>query len=254
MTERPRVAIIGNGRFGRTWCRCLGDEFERVIYDEDPAAFHGAPHTAGIRVARDLDEVYACKTIFFAVPIRRFAAAIEAAKPYLRDHLLIDLLSVKLYPAAVLTEALAETRVEALLTHPVFGPDSARAGFAGQRIVVDRFRTSAGCYAHWVEVFARCGLEVIEMSAQEHDQLAAKSQALTHLVGRLLAAVDFAPTAIDTVGAHRLQEVQAQVSRDSWDLFQDLQTFNPYVASMRAQVGAAYERLCRELSLAYSGR
>ena len=70
---------------------------------------------------------------------------------------------------------------EAMLTHPMFGPDSVSAlGLAGQPIVLDRFRASAEAYAFWRDYFARKRLRVIELSADEHDRLAAYSQGVAH--------------------------------------------------------------------------
>ncbi|MFY0100153.1 hypothetical protein ABTQ08_22055, partial [Acinetobacter baumannii] len=76
--------------------------------------------------------------------------------------------------------------------------------------------------------FEKKTLHVVELTAEEHDRMAANSQGLTHFVGRMLGELDFHSTPIDTLGARRLLEIKNQVCNDSWQLFEDLQTLNPF--------------------------
>jgi hypothetical protein len=85
------------------------------------------------------------------------------------------------------------------------------------------------------------------MSAEEHDQLAAKSQGLTHFIGRLLEKVNFEPTSIDSLGTKKLLEVKDQTVNDTWELFIGLQTYNPYTKDMRIEIGEAYDFLYNQL-------
>jgi len=86
------------------------------------------------------------------------------------------------------------------------------------------------------------------MSADEHDRMAARSQGVTHLIGRVLHEFGFEPTPIDTLNAKRLFEIETQIVNDSFQLFADLQTFNPYAEPVRKEITAALSKICKQLN------
>ncbi len=86
------------------------------------------------------------------------------------------------------------------------------------------------------------------MSPEKHDQLTAYSQGITHYVGRLLAELQLQPTVIDTLGYRKMLEVMGQTCNDSWQLFLDLQNYNPYAMKMRKDLDASIAKINRELS------
>jgi prephenate dehydrogenase len=237
------AAVVGCGRFGQLWASILRDDFDLAVHDPDPRRAAQATER-GLRVA-SLRDALSAEVIFYCVPISAFESAV-------REHLqhfealagprtLVDVLSVKVHPRDVL-DRLLPARYQAMLTHPLFGPDSVAAGgLPGQPIVLDQYRMPAGSFAAWKEYFAAKGLVVIPMTADEHDQLAAESQGVTHFVGRTLERFGFAETPIDTLGAKKLHEITAQVSNDSWQLFVDLQTKNPHTRAMRVRLSAAQD-------------
>lgn len=229
-----RVSIIGYGRFGRTLHRLLKDDFEITLHDKsDP---------------EELEKVYAADAVFYAVPISEFEDIISGHKKYFRPgQILIDVLAVKLYPAKVFEKYLAGTRTQALLTHPMFGPDSSSQGFDNLPIVLDKFKASSVNYAFWKNYFKGKKLSVVEMSPEEHDKMSANSIGLTHFVGRLLEQYKFKETPIDTLGAKKLLEIEKQVCNDSWQLFSDLQHYNPHTKKMRLKLGDAYDRIYNKL-------
>ena len=84
------------------------------------------------------------------------------------------------------------------------------------------------------------------MSADEHDRLAAKSQGIAHFVGRLLQEYDYSATKIDTLGARKLKEIMDQVCNDTWELYMDLQQYNPYtkreVEKLKVEFDSLYKK------------
>ncbi|HEX5744241.1 MAG TPA: prephenate dehydrogenase/arogenate dehydrogenase family protein [Candidatus Saccharimonadales bacterium] len=238
-----RITIIGFGRFGRTLYELLKDDFEITVYRRSPIT-----EKLDAKVAKSLEEAYANDVIFYAVPISSFEKVIAAHKKYFKPrHLLIDVLSVKMHPAKVLTKQLAGTKAQALLTHPMFGPDSTRESFDGLPIIMDRFKASAENYKYWKDYFTRKKLKVVEMSPEQHDKMAANSQGLTHFVGRLLEEYGLGDSPIDTLGAKKLLEIKEQTTGDSWQLFNDLQHYNPYTKKMRLKLGEAYDEVYNKL-------
>ena len=65
----------------------------------------------------------------------------------------------------------------------MFGPDSSKNGFKNLPIVIDKFLTRNETYTFWKNYFKEKKLRVIELTAEEHDKLAANSQGLTHFIG-----------------------------------------------------------------------
>ena len=224
------VAIVGFGRFGKTLKRLLDQDFELTIINR-----------------KNVEEIVNSEVIFYCVPISAFESVIKKHKKHFKDnHLLIDVLSVKMHPKKVLSKHLRGLKTQALLTHPMFGPDSSKNGFKDLPMVMDKFRSSEKNFSFWKNFFAKKGLKVIEMSAEKHDQLAANSQGVTHFIGRLLGELKFAPTPIDSLGAKKLHEITDQTCNDTWQLFNDLQNYNPYTRSMLIKLGRAYDLLNRK--------
>ncbi|HCB22524.1 hypothetical protein A3H81_01420 [Candidatus Daviesbacteria bacterium RIFCSPLOWO2_02_FULL_38_18] len=226
------VSIVGNGRFGKTLYKLIKDDFIVSVFDKKDS----------------VEKIYNSEIIFYCVPISSFENVIASHKKYFKKkHILIDVLSVKMHPAAIFKKYLTGTDTQALLTHPMFGPDSSKKGFEGLPIIIDKFRSNPDTYNFWKEYFKDKGINVIEMSAKEHDKLAATSQGLTHFIGRLLEEMRFKPTSIDSPGTKKLLEVIKQTCSDTWQLFTDLQHFNPYTKQMRINLGSSYDKLYDKL-------
>ncbi len=245
MINKEIIGIIGFGRFGKVLHRLLKDEFEIIVFDPSKGSFNGISGFTGVN---NVEEVFRrCKTLFYAVPISKFETVVTSHKKYFDNHLLIDVLSVKVHPAQVFQKVLRNSSTRALLTHPMFGPDSSKDGFNGLPIVIDNLSATAKEYSFWKNVFNAQGLRIVELSPDEHDLLAAKSQGTTHFIGRLLESINFKKTPIDTNGAKKLLEVMDLTIHDTWELFSNLQTYNPYTKEMRIKLGNAYDELYNSL-------
>ena len=221
----------------------LQEDFTLRAYDSDPMR-RAEAEQHGLTTA-SLHDTLASDAVCYCVPISAFEATIKEHLPYFHElggpRTLIDVLSVKLHARHVFERHLP-VGYQALLTHPLFGPDSvAASGMAGQTIVVDGYRMPPDTLDAWEQYFTSKGLLVVPMPADEHDRLAAESQGVTHFVGRTLERFGFAPTPIDTLGTRRLHDVASQVSNDTWQLFVDLQTLNPHTKAMRLRLSEAQD-------------
>ena len=238
------AAVVGYGRFGRLWAALVRDGGIAVHVVESDARVAASARRDGFDV---VDPATALRddAVFYAVPISAFAATVrdhvgmltaDAAPP-----LFVDLLSVKVHPRDVF-DAELPAGASSMLLHPMFGPDSvAVAGLAGQPLVVDRRQAPGDVADAWVAWLRERGLRVVEMDAEEHDRLAAASQGVTHVIGRVLERFGFTPTPIDTLGTTTLHAIASQVTNDTEQLFIDLQTYNPYTAAMRTRLEAAHQ-------------
>ena len=132
-----KVSIIGFGRFGQTLYRLIKDDFQVVIFARGIRLKNLSENTT---VTKDLAEAYKSEVIFYAVPISQFENVIKSHKKHFRStHVLIDVLSVKVHPEKVFKKYLKHTKTQALLTHPMFGPDSSKNGFSGLPINFNLF-------------------------------------------------------------------------------------------------------------------
>jgi prephenate dehydrogenase len=235
------VGIIGYGRFGQLWADLLASHHRVRVTDTI---------VMPVECYVPLPELCAhARTIFLCVPINQVERVVAGISPHLQAGTAVfDMCSVKVHPANVLTSKLGDRADLTLVaTHPMFGPDSAARGVQGLPMVVWRLSGSAQVYAEWTEYFRSLGIRTVEMEPAEHDRLAAYSQGITHYIGRVLDRLDLQATPIDTEGFRILRTLVAQTCNDSWELFQDLQKYNPYTHEMRLRLQAALDEVYREL-------
>ena len=120
-------------------------------------------------------------------------------------------------------------------THPMFGPDSFISNNR-LKMMMHNTRDTYGQYGFWRGFFIDQGIEVIEITPDEHDRLAAKTQGVTHFLGRMLKEFGIKKTALDTQGFRDLLDLVDQTCNDTWQLYSDLQHFNPYTAEMISEL------------------
>jgi prephenate dehydrogenase len=239
--EQRDVGIVGYGRFGRLWAELLGSRHRVKITDKTP-----------FEDPRYLPLAELCetsRTLFLCVPINQFESVTREIAPLLQPGTTVfDTCSVKVYPAKVMTEELGKRADLTLIAaHPMFGPDSAANGVQGLPMVVWRIKGDEHLYADWIGYFGELGVRTVEMSPDEHDRLAAYTQGVTHYVGRVLTRLDLHATSIDTQGFTILRSLVEQTCNDSWELFRDLQTYNPYTREMRLRLASALDDVYRAL-------
>ena len=72
-------------------------------------------------------------------------------------------------------------------------------------------------YAFWRRFFIDQGIQVIEISPDQHDKLAAKTQGVTHFLGRMLKEFGIQKTTIDTQGFRDLLDLFRTLKQRSSD-------------------------------------
>jgi len=224
------IGIIGYGRFGRLAARYLAKDYPVLVCGRRDLSPENIPE--GVRVA-SFHDVCNQRIVIPCMPISSFKEVLAASAPLMRpDALVADVCSVKEKPVRWMKAALPET-VSILGTHPMFGPDSASAGLAGMKIALCRVRIEDDLYVKIVAFLKRSGLTVIETTPEEHDRQIAVSLALTHFIGRSLAAFGARDMAIDTEGYKRLLHILGMVEHDTRQLFFDMHRYNPYAKETR---------------------
>jgi prephenate dehydrogenase len=220
-----KVGIIGFGRLGKLIAKNLAQDFTLLVYDK--LDLKNEIEAVGATCA-SLEEVCATKIIIPFVPISEFENTIKEISTLVADDsLVVDVCSVKIRPIESMKKYLAES-VQILGTHPMFGPDSAETTLMGCKIVLCKERITDELYRKIKSYLERFGLKVIEATADQHDKEISESLLLTHFLGRSLSDFGAGKLAIDTVGYRRLMKILCTVENDSWQLFEDMNTYNPY--------------------------
>ena len=226
------IGIIGFGRFGRLTAINLAKDFDVIIYNRKDKAKKIID--CGARAA-NLATTCKQKIIIICVPISIMQNTLKMISPLLRpDALVVDVCSVKVYPAQWMNQLLPES-VSILATHPMFGPDSAADTLSGSKIVLCRERIKDQLYKRIKNWLSSHGLIIIETSPADHDRQIATTLSLTHFIGRALAEFGAQETEIDTEGYKRLLHILGVVQHDTWQLFLDMHNYNPYAKKKRLE-------------------
>lgn len=237
---RPKLGLIGYGAFGRLAARSLSPFFEVLAHD--PAA--DADDYARLTT---LEDACACPVVVLAVPVEAIAGTVAGMAPLLAPGVLVvDVGSVKVKPARLMAQGLPD-HVRVVGTHPLFGPQSAREGLAGLRIAVCPVRDGRDAWR--VAAFCRRALElkVFVVSPEDHDREAATVQGLTHLIARVLIAMEPLPARMTTASFERLMQGVDMVRHDSPAVFRAIERDNPFAAEVRERFFALAEQARRDL-------
>jgi prephenate dehydrogenase len=149
----------------------------------------------GVRFAHDMmKEVEKSDIVMLSVPIDKTAELARQVAPHMRPgSLIMDLTSLKSDPIHAM-KTYAPKGVEVLGTHPMFGPTM--HSMKGQTIILTPVERKTG---NWLSIirslFESDGAKIEFLSAEEHDEIMAVVQALTHFVcigiGSALRALNF---------------------------------------------------------------
>ncbi len=237
-----QVGVYGLGRFGAFWAEMLATRYEVVAANRSTT--RNTPDGVRRGSVEDLAE---CDALFLCVAISAMEPVLEDISTILSSRTLVfDTCSVKMYPVQLM-ERLLPAEVEIIGTHPMFGPDSAREPNARLPMVYSPVRVDSEKAAFWQHEFEALGLEVHPMSAEEHDRIAASTQGITHLIGRVLGELQLESSPIATLGYTRILQLVEQTCNDPEQLFLDLQRHNPYTANVRQQLRDAFERIADKI-------
>ena len=227
-----QIGIIGFGRFGKVLTQILQKGFDVFVYDSNPKLqFDQVKFTT-------LDIVLNLNTIFVCVPIRELENVIKEISPKLnRNSTIIDVCSVKLYPKKIMEKYLPK-HIGYIASHPLFGPDSYVLN-KNLKMMMYAVNDIYNIFNFWTQYISGQGIEVININPDMHDNLAAKSQGITHFIGRSLMNFGAKRTTIDTEGFRNLLTLMEQTCNDTQQLYEDLQTYNPYTKEMIQKINKA---------------
>ncbi|MDV7341289.1 prephenate dehydrogenase [Terasakiella sp. A23] len=217
------VGIMGFGAFGRLIAEHLQDHFTLRIHDPSLLSFE---HQCDVATLGD------CDLIILAVPVQKLEDAIHQLNPHLKEGtIIVDVGSVKLKAVEVMQRCLPPF-VEVIGTHPLFGPQSAKDGVQGHKVVLCPVRGKSFLR---IAAFLKnvLGLQVFIETADKHDRDVAMVQGLTHLIARILLRMEPFPKRLTTASFDRLVEAVDMVRHDSENVYQTIERDNPHAARIR---------------------
>ena len=192
-----------------------------------------------------------CDVILLAVSIISFEEVLsKIPKDMLRGKLVVDVLSVKVHARDTML-SLLPSDCDILCTHPMFGPESGKYSWDGLNFMFEKVRVTdeSRCEA-FLSIFRNKGCKMVEITCEEHDVFAARSQFITHFVGRVLGEMELTSTPIDTKSFQSLLEIIDLTKKNSTDLFRGLYCFNSDAEDEIVRLQEAIEKVHYQLKAA----
>lgn len=220
--KKLKIGIIGFGRFGRFLAKELSKQ--HWIWAYSRSDYSDISEEYGTCFVKSKDDFISLNldVIIISTSISSFESIMESfPSSFFNNKLVVDVLSVKTFPKKILLKL--NSNCDLLCTHPMFGPDSAKNSWKDLPFVYEKVRISNIDRCNIIlDFFKNKECKVLELNVDEHDKLAANSQFITHLTGRILNELNIESTPINTKGFDHLLEIMDNTCNDSLDLFQGL--------------------------------
>jgi prephenate dehydrogenase len=243
MTKQS-LGIIGVGAFGAFAARHLAAHFDLVLHDVHADVTSLAQYIKAR--AGSLTDAAMCDIVMLAVPVQKLRQALDDIVPFVKaDALVMDVASVKVKPVASMMEILPP-HIAIVATHPLFGPQSGKNGIAGLKMAVCDIRGGRGG-----EVAAFCaeklGLNVFQVTPEEHDRELAYVHGLTHMLGKVIVALDLPKFRMTTRTYDLFDQAVEFIRYDSDELFHAIERENPFAEEAKKSFFTAARRLEEKL-------
>ena len=171
--------------------------------------------------------------VVIAVPLIEFERTVsQLPRGALRKKLVVEVCPLGAHPKSVLLEHL-ESDVDIISSNPMFGPNDINqrlisSAWDGQPMIYEKVRiTDEKRASSYLSIFERAQCQLVEMTAEQHDDCTADAEFVTHLTGQLLKhGKILPPTPIASREYAALCDVADITSTDTFDLFYGLYKFN----------------------------
>jgi len=252
------LGIIGMGNFGTMLAETFRNHWPQAelrIFDQGKQSENQLEQTRLEQTSLEtssLEKTCQADLLFCCVPISEFESCLQTISPHLDENTtVIDVCTVKVYAVETMNRILKGKRM--IASHPMFGPQSTKMGtdFFGLNLVSHNLSAPAFIFDVFNQFWSNLGVQTIELTPEEHDRFAAYSINYNHLVGRIGEQIGLQTTPIDTRGFKVIYDAMHYVTNDTWQLFNDMQTYNPFANEMRKKVVKALKDIEKKLQEVY---
>lgn len=260
-TQKLNIGVIGYGSFGQFLGKRFSDDSHKVrcidkLDRSKEADRTGLEYFPMFDVSNFLEGL---DVVVIAVPLIEFEDVVKSIPANeLAGKLVVEVCPLSSHPKKVLMRYLGPD-VDIMSTHPMFGPsdrsgtieDDAhlKHGWDGQPMVYDKVRISDVRRAdHFLSIFDRARCQMVAMTAEEHDELTADAEFVTHLTGRVLDRHMLPPTPVSSREYAALCDVAEMTSGDTLDMFYGLFKYNPNAKDCIARMRENLARIDRQLA------
>ncbi len=238
MCAKLTLGLIGYGAFGKLIYPHLCYDFDVLVHDPALDDRHILPKV-------ELEEAARCDIVVIAAPVQAIGeVAVKIASIVRPGALVLDVGSVKIRPAQILSDVLP-AYVDLICTHPLFGPQSAKGGLEGLKIVLCPIRgRRLPLVKRWLKSKS---LKVISTTPDRHDREMALSQGITHLIAKVIANLCPSPSDLTTPSFDLMIDATEMVRYDAPEVFRAIERDNPHAVDVRRRFFDLAEALKYEL-------
>lgn len=219
------IGIIGFGSFGKFLAEELAAHCTVRVYSHS-----GKPS----QWVSSLEEVAQADFVILAIPLEVYSKTLQQLKPLLSPQtVLVDVCSVKMAPVQIIKNILPDQPLVA--THPLFGPESAKDSLQDHVLVLCPESSDPEPFQQLKTFAESLQLDVVVMSAEEHDKEMATVHGLTFFIAHALKDMDLHDQKLATPSFKKLLALAELEQHHSYDLFLTIQKGNPYTKAVRAE-------------------
>lgn len=191
-------------------------------------------------------KVFKSDIVILSITFDAYPNILQELKPHLqKGSLLVDVCSIKVKPAELIKEVFPQHK-NLLITHPLFGPQSAKKSTKDLRLILCE---SSGALAESLLEYCRTKLKlnIIQMTAEEHDQALAYTHALTFFISESLAPFNLDEHGITTPSFAKLLSLSKVAGIESRELLDSVHRDNPYAQKVRDEFANRVDELRSKL-------
>jgi prephenate dehydrogenase len=245
------IGIIGFGRFGTLAASVLKKHATVHVYDKKKQL--AKARRIGVKFSQ-LKTVAGSDIVILSVPISQTEKVLrQIAKLIKPGALVVDTCSVKVYPCHWLKKYLPKN-VDILGTHPMFGPITTNFNESKQtcklqdlQIVLCPLRIKEKRLLRIKKFLKQLGLQIIVTTPQEHDKQNAITLSFVHFLGRSLWETGIREQKMYSPGFKDLLSIYRTTTDDSWELFYDMNIYNPYASKTRIKFMQTCQRIEKKI-------
>jgi len=233
------VGIIGYGDFGK-----FIETLTKKYFPEIKIKISSRSNKIDNKKFFDIENVVQSDLIFLTVPIRHIADALKNISTKIKaKNILVDVATVKEFP---LKEIQKYPDLKYISSHPMFGPYSYKKigeKLDGLRIVLTSHNLENEEYKILKKVLVNnLKLNLVEMSAEEHDKKLSETLFLTHLISQTIHQAGYERTDIDTVSFGFLMSAVESVKNDT-ELFKDVYKYNRFARNVVKKLEKTFHKI-----------